>query len=443
VSNKNMTKIALAFVAAMALVAAQDAPKKVAKDQAEADLINGIAKDPNGATRLANLEKWTKGYPETAFSDERDEIYLATYQQLNKPREAFDIAQKILTKHPDNFLALSTTIAYLPYLNNGNPAAPDMDAAEKASNHVLNDADTVFADKNKPANQTPDQWSKMKPTMGALAQKTIGFIYFQKKDWPRAEAELIKALKLDPTQAQTSYMLANALFSQRQQKPEKQPPSIFEFARAAVYDGPNALPAQLRGQINTSVTKTYTAYHGSNDGLDKLMALAKANALPPDGFTIESTADIAMAKAKAEEDAMKANPMMAMWKTIKDGLTGSDPDGFFASSVKGAALPGGANGVTKFKGKLVSAKPEVRPKELVIAVQDPAGDCTLKLAEGQTPWAGKMEPGGDIEFEGVATAYSKAPYMLTLEVEKDKVTGWTGKNVAPVKKAAPAKKKAQ
>src|SRR5581483_489256 len=204
-----------------------------------------------------------------------------------------------------------------------------------------NDSDKVFAASNKPGNQTDAQWGTMKGVMVPLAQKTIGFVYFQKKDWPRAETELTKALKLDPTQAQSSYMLANALFSQRQQDPAKQPPSIFEFARAAVYDGPNALPAQLRGQINTSVTKTYKAYHGSDQGLNELLALAKTNALPPDGWTIDSTADIAKKQAEKEAADAAANPMLAMWKTIKGGLTGDNPDHFFQGSVKDAALPGG------------------------------------------------------------------------------------------------------
>ena len=443
-----MTKIALAFVTVLALVAAQekpaDKPGKVAKDQAEADLINGIAKEPDGAKRLASLEKWSKDYPDTQFSDERDQIYLATYQQLNKPREAFDRAQQVLGKHPDDFMSLSITIAYVQYLNNGQPAPADLDNAEKAANHVLKDADTVFAEGNKPGTQTPDQWSKMKPVMLPLAQKTIGFVYFQRKDYARAEAELTKALQMDATQAQASYMLANAMFSQRAQKPEKQPPSIFEFARAAVYDGPNALPAQLRQQINTSVTKTYKAYHGSEEGLDKLLALAKASALPPDGWTIDSTADLARKEAEAEAEARKnAGPMLALWTDVKRGLTAPDGDGFFNDKIKDAALPGGAGGVTKFKGKLISAKPELRPKELTLAVEKPGvADCIIKLDEGQT-LPGKMDPGGDIEFEGVAKAFTKEPYMLTLEVEKDKISGWTGKNAAPVKKAPPAKKKAQ
>ena len=443
-SNNNMTKIALAFVTVLALAAAQDksADKpagKVAKDQAEADLINGIGKEPDGAKRLASLEKWSKDYPETQFADERDQIYLGTYQQLQKPREAFDKAVQILSKHPDDFLALSTIIGYVGFLNNGQPSPADLDVAEKASNHVLKDADTIFSDANKPATQTADQWSKMKPLMMPLAQKTIGFVYFQRKDFPRAETELTKTLQMDPTQAQASYMLANALFSQRTQKPEKQPPAFFEFARAAVYDGPNALPAQLRGQINTTVAKYYKTYHGSDEGFDKLLALANTNALPPDGWTLEDVSMIEGKKIEEENKRRAADPMMALWGDLKTGLTGDNADAFFNEHVKEVALP-------KFKGTLVSTKPELRPKELVLAVGKAGiADCTLKLDEGQT-LPGKMEPGGVIEFEGVGTAYTKEPYMLILTVDKAKITGWTGKNAPAAPKKAGgsgAKKKAQ
>jgi hypothetical protein len=49
-----------------------------------------------------------------------------------------------------------------------------------------------------------------------------------------------------------------------------------------------------------------------------------------------------------------------------------------------------------------------------------------------------MEPGEEISFEGEAKAYTKDPYMLTLETDKDKIEGWTGKNTVQ-KKAAPKK----
>jgi len=49
-----------------------------------------------------------------------------------------------------------------------------------------------------------------------------------------------------------------------------------------------------------------------------------------------------------------------------------------------------------------------------------------------------MEPGEELEFEGTAKSYTKEPFSITFEVEKDKLTGWTGKNAAPAAKKAPA-----
>jgi tetratricopeptide (TPR) repeat protein len=454
VSNKFMTKIALAFVAAMGLLApqvsraAQDKPadqpaenKKVAKDQQEADLINSLPKETDPAKRLATLDKWKAGYPETAFSTEREAAYLATYQELKKPRETVDTANQILKRDPNNFDALRAILIWVPQLGTPPPQA-DMDNAEKVANHFIHDADQIFTTANKPPYMNDQQWQGAKEPMRAFSQRTIGMMYAAKKDNERAETELTKALQMSPNDSQIAYQLGAAILAQNKTKPEKQPLALFYYARAAAYDGQGSLPAANRQQIQGFVSRAYTTYHGSNEGFDKLLATAKANATPPADFRIDSTADIATAKAKAEEEAAKANPMLAMWKTIKTGLTGDNPDQFFESTVKDAALPGGANGVTKFKGKLISAKPETRPKELVIAVEKgDVADCTIKIDEGTLP--GKMDPGGEIEFEGVAKAYTKEPYTLTLETEKDKIVGWTGKNAPVVKKAPAAKKKAQ
>ena len=80
-------------------------------------------------------------------------------------------------------------------------------------------------------------------------------------------------------------------------------------------------------------------------------------------------------------------------------------------------------------------------EEITLAIEKPdVADCILKLDEGTFP--GKMDPGGEIEFEGTAKAFTKDPYVLTFEVTKVQVVGWTGKN-APARPAQTAKKKAQ
>ena len=49
-----------------------------------------------------------------------------------------------------------------------------------------------------------------------------------------------------------------------------------------------------------------------------------------------------MAHAEKEK---KANPSLALWKTLKSELTGANGQQFFESNMKDAKVPGGAEGV--------------------------------------------------------------------------------------------------
>ncbi len=227
-----------------------------------------------------------------------------------------------------------------------------------------------------------------------------------------------------------------------EKKPSDQPLALFHFARAAAYDGPGSLPAADRKQVLTYLKdKAYIPYHGSDQGLDDLLALAKANPFPPADFKILSTVDIALAKQKADAEAAAKDPMMNFWvKLLKEPIL-KDP-AYFDANVKDSLLPGGADpNVTKFKGKIVSISPNPKPKEIVLAIEKPGvGDAKLKLDMGTLP--GKMEVGEELQFEGTAKEYTADPFMITFEVEAKQIDGWTGKNTpAGTKKGpAPAKK---
>jgi len=69
----------------------------------------------------------------------------------------------------------------------------------------------------------------------------------------------------------------------------------------------------------------------------------------------------------------------------------------------------------------------------------PVAEITLKL---DTPLAGKPETGGTIQWTGVPKAFTKDPFMLTMEAEKAKVENLktTPCGAAPAKKATPKKK---
>jgi len=436
--------ILIAAGLSLGLLAAQE-PKKDWKSTEEYNLFQAYQKaDPKG--KIEALDKWKAAFPASDFADEREEQYLIIYQQMNMNRQAFDKAAEILKTRPSHFYSLAA-IERLVYTLPPPLASPDLDTAERVSKYLLDNLDTVFAPANKPADVKDADWSTYKPAMKNAAQATLGWVYVQRKDHSKAETELTKYLRLDPTQASTSLTLGGELLAQHQDHPEKIPLGLYQYAHAATYDGQNSLPEAARKQALDYLTKTYTTYHGSKDGLEKLLALAKNSPFPPEGFNIESTHDIAVKQAAAEEDFIKAHPDLGLWQTaIKDPLTKDGGEAYFEMRVKDNLLPGGANGVQKFKGKIISMTPATKPKQIVLALEQPnVPDVTLELSQALP---GKMEAGEELQFEGVAKSYTRQPFMVVFEVEPKQIDGWTGKNAAPArppagKSKAKAKAKAQ
>jgi hypothetical protein len=316
----------------------------------------------------------------------------------------------------------------------------DLDAGERVSKYVMDQLDTIFLPANMPKTMNAAQWTQTKGVMKPLGQRQIAWIAVQRKDYPKAETELTKFLQLDPSQAQFSYFLAQSQFNQRQEHPDKQPSAIFHFTRAATLDGPNAMAANDKKTALAYVTNLYNQYHGSNTGFDTVLAAAKAGPFPPAGFTIDSGADIARAKAikQAADDA--ANPILAFWRDIVRDPLQKEGDAYF-SAMKGALLPGEpgkSKGFDKFKAKLISMDPPTKPKTLVLALEKPdVPDVTLKFEE---PLPGTMEPGAMLEFEGQPDSFTKDPFMVTflVDMELKQLVGWEGKN-APGAKKGPAK----
>jgi len=417
-----------------------DAPKKDwQKGQEEYNLFQAYQKaDPKG--KIEALDKWKAAFPTSDFAEEREEQYLSVYQQLNMARQAFDKAAEILKTRPNHFYSLSA-IERLVYTLPPPPKPADLDTAERVSKYLLDHPDAVFAASNKPAEVKDAEWTTYKPAMKNAAQATLAWVYVQRKDHPKAEVELTKYLQLDPTQAGTSLTLGGELLAQNKDYPNKVPLGLYQFARAASYEGQNSLPAASRKQALDYLTKTYTTFHGSNEGLDKLLAMAKNSPFPPEGFSIVSAQQIAMKKAAEEEDFAKGHPDLALWQSaIKGPLTMDGGDAYFEMTVKGALLPGGASGVQKFKAKILSITPETKPKQIVLALEQPGvPDVTLELSEALP---GKMEAGEELQFEGVAKSFTKQPFMVVFETDPEKIAGWTGKN-PPKPSAGKGKAKAK
>ncbi len=409
--------------------------------QEEFQLAQAIDKAADAKGRIAALDKWKQAFPQSDYADIREEQYLFAYQQANMNRQAFDKAVDILKVHPNHFYALRAIVTLVQGLAPVQPA--DLDNAGRISMYIVDNADTAFAAANRPQTITEADWPAIKPAMKTAAHGAYLWVVAARKDQPRAETELTAYLRKDPTQASTSYSLGGAILAQNKEHPEKQPAALFHFARAAANNTPNALPAAAQKQALEYITKTYTAYHGDAGGLQDLLALARNNPFPPDGFTIKSKSDLALEQAQKQAALDAANPIFAFWRDLVKEPLLKEGDTYFAA-MNGALLPGEpgkAKGFEKFKAKLISMEPATKPKTLVLALEKPdVADVTLKFEE---PLPGMMEPGAELEFEGTVVGYAKEPFMVTFEVdmEKKELLGWTGTNPkgAPKGKAGPPK----
>ena len=142
--------------------------------------------------------------------------------------------------------------------------------------------------------------------------------------------------------------------------------------------------------------------------------MAKSQPAPPADFKVKTATEIAVEK---EEEFKKTNPQLALWMGVKKMLTAPDGAQYFESQMKGTAVP-------PLKGKVISAKPPVRSKELVVGVADPnTPEIKLKL---DTPLKGKPEIGEEIEFEGVPSAFQPDPFLITFDMEVGQDQGSDG-----------------
>jgi hypothetical protein len=102
-----------------------------------------------------------------------------------------------------------------------------------------------------------------------------------------------------------------------------------------------------------------------------------------------------------------------LWRMIRAVLTTEKADTYF-KQIKDAEIPPmwSANGSPfgQFAGKVVS---QPSPKILIVNVDNPGGDATLKLDNALKG----VDPGTLVYFTGIVDSWVKEPYMLTLRAD--------------------------
>jgi tetratricopeptide (TPR) repeat protein len=353
----------------------------------------------------------------------RLEALIDAYQALKQPDKMLAAGKDLLGLNPKNLKALYW-IALLTVPSQTSPDA--LDLAQKAANGLLG--------AEKPTQVTDDQWKQTQAQMAIIGHRTLGWIAYQRKDYPTAETEFKTELQANPNDSQAVYWLAGTLGAQAPKKPELLAQALFYYARAAAYDGPGALDPAMRQRTQGYVQTNYTKYHGDDPaGFQALLASAKANVVPPEGFKILSEDDV---KAQKLQALQQASPSLALWVTIKEQLTSDGGDAYFSGSMKDALVP--PEGQPAFQGKVISQEPALHPKSVKVAIEDgKTPDATLVF---DPPLPRPADPGTAITFRGVPTSFTKQPFVVSFDVDKKNLTGWPAP--PPPKKAPVHKKKA-
>lgn len=439
--------------AAPAQPAASTAKKKAVKDQAEYDIFNEALKDQNNPQKqIQDLDTWTQKYPDSDYKWDRLYMYMQDYSRLTppQPQKIVEYGQQLMSQDlksvfddkagPLKILDILYKVATnVPAL--ANATQDQMDLARKAAQQLKDQANAYFVPENKPEKTDDAAWAKAKTDLLSAADNSVLALELMpasqamaRKDCAAAVPLYVKALQDRPQRSLISYELANAMVCLQKTDPSMVPKAIYEFERAAVIDPTLGDPKNDPKKLTDYADSLYTTVHGSDEGLAQLKDMVKQSPLPPDGFVIKTKAQMA-----AEKDAefAKNNPKLALWNGIKTALDAPDGETYFSSQLKDSAVP-------QLRGVVLEGKPACRSKELMVYVPgaDPAevkpAEITIKLDEAL---AGKVEPGSEILWEGVPTAFTKSPFMLTMDAEKAKTEVKTTPCAAPAKKSAPAKKK--
>ena len=251
-----------------------------------------------------------------------------------------------------------------------NASAADVAAGQKAAQHLADNLDKYFADENKPAQATADQWKQAKMQVGVQAYTALATIAMSKKkpaEDAAAEADYKKVLEIAPDSAATSYTLGTLIL--RERKIDRIPDALYLIARAIDDQGALALAPAGKTAAETYLKKAYEGFHGSAEGLDDVKKAAMASPLPPAGFKIKSVTEIEKEKEGDAAAFAAAHPDVAFWRTLKAGVTNSDGGAAYFGQIKGSEIPPQDGAFKMFKAKVIS---QPSPKELLVSVDNPA-----------------------------------------------------------------------
>jgi len=399
------------------LTVAQATQPKIT-DTTEYNTYMTALNEPDAAKKIGLLDAFLAKYPSTTAKEQALEVKLQAQTQAGKPlTDLMDTARALLTVNPHHERARLILAA-------GFLQAPPKDT-DPTFQQQLSDAEANakagidgINDMKRGQGVSDADYQASKNVTASTDYHVLGVIGLLRKDIPAAMENMKKAAELSPNDASLFYVIADTL---AHQKPVDSDPMLWAYARAVVIEGQQALPAAFKQQIDTYLTRVYTARHGSDEGLAQLKEAAKASPFPPADFHVKTKAEMAPPPPPPPPEPPIPDDVTKMpFGQIKVVLSKDDDK---AKEVFGKLK---AVGGMALEGTIVSF---TAPKTVRVAVlkktQETEGEYDVVLVLAAPTLAARVPKGKNIEFEGVVKDYKASPFALTLS---------DGKIVPPAKR---------
>jgi hypothetical protein len=235
------------------------------------------------------------------------------------------------------------------------------------------------------------------PSLTVIGQLNTraGELAYQKKDWLAAQTLLDNAIRLNPYDGRVAYYLGTSLIIDKDRDPEKLRAGTFYYARAAVL--------MREPSLVNWVKRQYVSMFRTALGLDHYWDFVRVTPLAPE------TTDQYPPTPPEPMDSQMAYMM------LRDELLLPTGPKFFEDALSMNSSP-------RFKGRLVSHRPEKNPIELTFAVDQPGKPEIRVILTKAIP--GNAPPGTPLEFEGLIRSWQPEPFQLVLQSDPKEIRGW-------------------
>ncbi len=261
--------------------AAQPAPqsqKKEIKDQPEYQAYINALQTADVRAKAAALEGFLQQYPNSVVKSDALEALMGTYQQLGDAAKLEATARSLVQADPGNLSGLAILAYFTKAKIESGQAAQQVPQLAQEGLDFAQKGMQALQTATPPEGTPAPAWEQRKAQMGSIFNNVAGFCALQLKNYPDAQRYLGNAVQANPNDITSVYPLALAYLEQQPMNPM----GFWYGARAVALA---ATPEQANA-ITRYVRSRYIRFHGTADGLEQLLAQAKAAPTPPADFKV-------------------------------------------------------------------------------------------------------------------------------------------------------------